>query len=90
VKFISLIRFKTKPTKASIAQNIKCIKHVSSKEGVKCIGYYYTLGRYDAVLIMEAPDEKAVLRASLRRGDCMSIETLVAIPAEEARKLIKK
>jgi hypothetical protein len=39
---------------------------------------------------MDAPDDKAVLRASLRRGECMSIETLVAIPAEEARKLIKK
>jgi uncharacterized protein with GYD domain len=90
VKFISLIRFKTKPTKASIAQNLKCIKLESAKEGVKCIDYFYTLGRFDAVLIMEAPDEKAVLRASIRRGDCMSIETLVAIPAEEARKLIKK
>jgi uncharacterized protein with GYD domain len=90
MKFISLVRFKTKPTKASIEQNIKCLKHESSKERVKCLGYYYTLGRYDAVMILEAPDEKAVLRSSLRRGGCMSIETLVAIPAEEARKLIKK
>jgi uncharacterized protein with GYD domain len=56
---------------------------------VKCIGYYYTLGRYDAVIILEAPDEKAVLKASLRRGGCMAIETLVAIHAEEARKLVK-
>lgn len=89
MKFVSLIKFKTKPTKKSIEQNIKCIKHETAKEGVKCIGYYYTLGRYDAVLIMEAPDEKAVLRASIRRGECMAIETMVAIPAEEARKLVK-
>jgi uncharacterized protein with GYD domain len=90
MKFISLIKFKDKPTKASIAQNLKCLKYESAKEGVKCIGYYYTLGRYDAVVILEAPDEKAALKASLRRGECMSIETLVAIPADDARKLVKK
>jgi uncharacterized protein with GYD domain len=89
MKFISLVRFKTKPSKESIAKNLKCLKHESAKEGVKCIGYYYTLGRNDAVIILEAPDEKAALKASLRRGKCMAIETLVAIPAEEARKLVK-
>jgi uncharacterized protein with GYD domain len=89
MKFISLVKFKTKPTKESTAQNLKCIKHETTKKGVKIIGYYWTLGRYDIVVIMEAPNEKAALRWSLRRGECMAIETLVAIPAEEARKLVK-
>jgi uncharacterized protein with GYD domain len=89
MRFISLVKWKKKITKESIAQNLKCIKYEAAKEGIKMIEIYWTLGRYDAVAIMEAPDEKAVLRMSVRRGECMAIETLVAIPAEEARKLVK-
>jgi len=49
---------------------------------------YWTLGRYDAVVIMEAPNEKIVMKSSMRRGWAAS-ETLVAIPAVEARKLVE-
>jgi uncharacterized protein with GYD domain len=90
MRFVSLVKWKKKITKASIAQNLKCMKYESAKEGIKTIDIYWTLGRYDAVVIMEAPDEKAALRMSVRRMDCMSIETMVAIPAVEARKLVKK
>ena len=89
MKFISLVRWKKKITKESIAQNLKCMKYEAAKEGIKMIEIYWTLGRYDAIAIMEAPNEKAVMKMSVRRGECMSIETLVAIPAEEARKLVK-
>ncbi|NYT12580.1 MAG: GYD domain-containing protein [Methanomassiliicoccales archaeon] len=90
MRFISLIRFKEKPTKESIEKNIECIKHESKKDDVDILEMYWTLGRFDAVVIMEAPDEKTALQSALRRGDCMSTETLVAIPVEEARRLVKK
>jgi uncharacterized protein with GYD domain len=86
--FISLVKFRAKPTKESVAQASKLFEQMV-KEGAKIIGIYYTLGRCDAVLIMEAPDEKAALRASLRFGDLMSSETLVAVPREEALKLVE-
>jgi len=89
MRFISLVKWKKKITKQSIAQNLKCMKYEAAKEGIKMIEIYWTLGRYDAVAIMEAPDEKAAMRMAVRRGDCMAMETLVAIPAEEARKLVK-
>ena len=89
MRFISLVRFKEKPTKASVEQNLKCIKYEATKEKMKVIDYYWTLGRFDAVVIMDAPNEKAALNFAFRRGECMSIETLVAIPAEDARKLVK-
>ena len=89
MRFISLVKFKKKPTKESIEQNLDCISKETKKEGVELIGYYWTLGRYDAVIIMEAPDEKAALKISLRRGSCMATETMVAIPAEEAREFIR-
>jgi uncharacterized protein with GYD domain len=87
--FIHLVKWKKKPTKESIAQNLKCIKQEAAKEGMKVIQIYWTLGRYDAIAIMEAPDEKTAMRMAIRRGDCMAMETLVAIPAEEARKFVK-
>jgi|MudIll2142460700_1097286.scaffolds.fasta_scaffold32042_4 uncharacterized protein with GYD domain len=90
MRFISLVKWKKKITKESIAQNLKCMKFEAAKEGIKMIDIYWTLGRYDAIVIMEAPDEKAAMKMSVRRGECMAIETLVAIPAEEARKLVKK
>ena len=88
MRFISLVRFKGKPTKKAIAQSIKCIKHEAANDGIKILAHYWTLGRYDSIIIIEAPDEQAVLRMAVRRGRCMSMETLVAIPVEEARKLV--
>lgn len=58
------------------------------KEGVKFKGIYWTLGRYDAVAVYEAPNEKAAMKMAIRRAENLSMETLVAIPAEEARKLV--
>jgi uncharacterized protein with GYD domain len=86
--FISLAKFKGKPTKESVAQASKLFEQMV-KEGGKIIGIYWTLGRYDAVTIMEGPDEKTAMRALLRWGDILSSETLVAVTREEAMKLVE-
>jgi len=85
--FITLSRFRRKPTKQMIAESSKLFEQVV-KEGVKILGFYWTLGRYDSVLITEGPDEKACMKAALRWGDIASTETLVAVPREEAVKLL--
>jgi uncharacterized protein with GYD domain len=89
MRFVALIKFKKKPTKEIIAQSLKLIERETKEDGVKAIGIYWTLGRYDSIAILEAPDEKTAMRMAIRRGDIMSSETLVAIPAEEARKLVE-
>jgi uncharacterized protein with GYD domain len=86
--FISLARFKGKPTKEGIAKSSKLIEQMV-KEGGKVLSLYWTLGRYDTVLIAEAKDEKAAMRALLRWGDLLSTETLVAVSREEAVKLLE-
>jgi uncharacterized protein with GYD domain len=86
--FVSLVKFKKKPTRESISENLKLMEK-EEKEGLKNLGIYWTLGRYDAVVIWEAPNEKAIMKSSIRRGDLMSIETLTAVPAVEARKLVE-
>jgi len=86
--FITLARWKKKPTKELVAQSGKLLEQ-AVKEGAKLIGMYWTLGKYDAVLIADAPNEKAFMKAIMRWGDMLSTETLVAVPREEALKLLE-
>ena len=85
--FIGLVRFRKLVTKENIVESLR--KQVlESKEGLRYHGIYWTLGRYDVVTVFEAKDEAAAMNMSIRRGDDFEMETLVAIPAEEARKLV--
>jgi len=86
--FISLNRLRKKLTKKAVAEAANVIER-AKKEGVKFLNIYYTLGRYDVVAIFEAPDEKTAMRTQMRIGDIESTETLVAIPREEAMKLVE-
>jgi uncharacterized protein with GYD domain len=86
--FIALVKFRKKQTKAVVAENLKKVEE-DTKEGVKWLGIYWTLGRYDAVALYEAPSEQAAMKMAIRRGENMAIETMVAVPVEEARKLVE-
>lgn len=48
------------------------------------LGIYWTLGKYDTVVLYEAPNEKVAMNVALKRADRMEIETLVAMPADAA------
>jgi uncharacterized protein with GYD domain len=86
--FISLARWRKKPTKEMVAQATKLIEQMA-KEGIKVLGFYWTLGRYDGITIIEGKDEKTAMKWLLRWGDIVSTETLVAVPREEAMKLVE-
>jgi uncharacterized protein with GYD domain len=53
-------------------------------------GFYLTLGRYDIVVITEAPDDAAVARLTLATGSLGNIttETLRAFTEDEFRKIV--
>jgi uncharacterized protein with GYD domain len=53
--------------------------------GVKVKEQWATLGQYDFITIVEAPDEKTMAKVSVELGSrgTMSSQTLAAIPAEE-------
>ncbi len=81
--FITLVKFRRRPTKAEIdsaPQNFQAA-------GLKILSSYWTLGRFDAVVTTEAPDEKTVMKAFSSMMETASTETLVAIPRSEAIKL---
>ena len=58
------------------------------KQGIKVLNWYWTLGRYDTVFIFEAASEKEAMKLATDISDWVSTETLVAIPRQDAVKLL--
>jgi uncharacterized protein with GYD domain len=87
--FVTLFKWRKKPTKTLVAEGGKLVEQMVKSEGVKVLGWYWTLGRYDGAIITEGKDEKTMMRALIRFGDTFSMETLVAVPREQAVKLVE-
>ncbi len=87
--FIVCAKYKKKPTKETLEQTSKLFELMIKEDGVKFLSQYWTLGRYDVVSTAEAKDEKAIMKTLLRWGDLLSSETLIALPREEAIKLVE-
>ena len=87
--FITLSKWKKVPSKETMKRLDQATKTFEDleKQDVK-MRVYWTLGRYDSVTIIEAPSEKDAMKAILRFQDVVETETLVAVPREEAIKLI--
>lgn len=53
--------------------------------GAKVLTQYATLGQYDFVSVVEAPDEKTMAKVSVELGSrgTMSSQTLTAIPSDQ-------
>jgi len=62
------------------------------KAGGKLLGFYYTMGEYDFVSIVESPSDEAALTLlfSLGRLGRVRTVTLKAFPVQEVAKLIEK
>ena len=61
------------------------------KAGGKLVGAYYTFGKYDVVIIIEAPTDEVVMSLMLKVGSYGNVksETLKAFTAEEGIRIIK-
>jgi uncharacterized protein with GYD domain len=64
-------------------------KAMAEKLGVTVKGFYYTVGRYDAVVVVEGSDE-AVTTALLKAGSLGNVrtESLRGFTVDEAKRLI--
>lgn len=88
--FITLSKWKQAPSKERMKlldQATKTFQELE-KQGIK-MRVYWTLGRYDGVTIIEAPTEKDAMKALFLFQDVVETETLVAVPREEAIKLLE-
>lgn len=57
---------------------------------IKIKASYWTMGRYDAVWIVEAPNEEKLFEWFLKSGriDVAKTETMVSLPREKALKML--
>jgi uncharacterized protein with GYD domain len=84
--FIVLVKWKQAPKKKQVAQGTKWMEELET-QGIK-IQSFWTLGRYDAISIIEAPTEKDAMKMMIPWQDTIITETLTAVPREEAIKLL--
>jgi uncharacterized protein with GYD domain len=78
--YLATIRF-TPQGLSSIRDTVKranSFKSAAKKMGVKVTNVYWTLGRYDGLLIMDAPDEQTVTAAMLQLGTLGNVSTQTA------------
>ena len=70
----------------------EAFKSTIEKAGGKFISEYYTLGKYDIVTIVEAPNDETILPVILATGSSGNVrsETLKGFSMNEAAKIIEK
>lgn len=68
----------------------RAFQEMAEKAGVQVKGIYWTMGRYDVVVITEAPDDETITRGLLGLGSLGNVrtETLRAFSAEEMDRII--
>lgn len=73
-------------------ERIKEVNREIEKYGVKVLYQYATLGPYDFVNIVEAPDNKTIARVSIELGarGTIQIKSIPAIPIDEFIAAVKK
>lgn len=76
---------------ATIADRVdEVVKRSESEFGVKIIGAYVTMGRYDQVVVCEAPNDEAIAKVAMLvagRGNATT-ESVRAFTMDEVRKLV--
>ena len=84
--FITLIKWRQPPKREPMEKATKKLEELKKLGTI--IRTYWTMGRYDAVAIIEAPTEKDAMKALLGFQDIIITETMLAVPREEAIKLL--
>jgi uncharacterized protein with GYD domain len=70
----------------------KSFEDAIEKAGGKSLGFYYTIGRYDMVAIVQAPTDEAIASVLFSLGSLGNVrtETLKAFSTNEAANIIEK
>jgi uncharacterized protein with GYD domain len=90
--YISLVRY-TQKGMENIKQSpprLEFLKNAWKAAGGKLVAFYLTMGRYDAVLISEFPNDETAAQAALATGAQGNVrtESLRAFTEEEFKKLV--
>jgi uncharacterized protein with GYD domain len=93
-KYISLIKYTAKGIEnvKESPKRLDAFKQLCESMGAKVEGFYLTMGRYDLVVIVDAPNPETVTKIILATasGGAVRTETLPAFAEEEYRKIISE
>jgi uncharacterized protein with GYD domain len=93
-KYITLVKYKTKGIEniKESPNRLDAVKQLCESMGAKVEGFYLTMGRYDIIMIMDAPDLETAAKLILTTTSkgAVSTETLPAFPEDEYRKIISE
>ena len=90
--FITTLQFTEQGIKAvrDTCDQAEALMAAAEKMGVKVTGLYWTLGAFDGVIILEAPDEATATAALLHLGSLGNLRTQTAraFDPAEMRKIL--
>ncbi len=91
--FVTLVKFTEQGIKgvSQTTKRAEGFRDIAKKMGATVKDIYWTLGRFDAVAIFEAPDDETATRLMLSVGSLGNIrtETLRAYSAKEMGEILK-
>ena len=91
--FVTLVKFTEQGIKGvnQTTKRAEGFRDMAKKMGATVKDIYWTLGRFDAVAIFEAPDDETATRLMLSVGSLGNIrtETLRAYSAKEMGEILK-
>lgn len=93
-KFISLVNYTAKGIEKikESPNRLDAFKQLCESMGVTVDGFFLTMGRYDLVVIVDAPDLKTAAKVILTTGSAgaISTETLPAFTEAEFRQVVSE
>lgn len=93
-KYISLVKYTAKGTEniKESPNRLDAFKQLCESMGAKVEGFYLTMGRYDSVVIVDAPDPETAAKVILTTASAGSVstETLQAFSEDEYRRIISE
>jgi uncharacterized protein with GYD domain len=91
--YISLFNFTEQGIRnvKETTKRARAFEAAAKKNGVRVKGIFWTMGRYDLVMVTEAPNDEAMSREMLKVGSLGNVrtETLRAYSEAEMDKVLK-
>jgi len=89
--FVTLVKYSPEGVKGISAERTKKAEALLKAEKGKLVSAYGLLGRWDAILICELPNEKAALKVAMQLSELIgaTTETMVGLPLAEFDQLAK-
>lgn len=93
-KFISLVKYTAKGIEniKESPNRLDAVKRLCESMGASVDAFYLTMGSYDIVIIIEAPNSETAAKIilTITSGGAVSTETLSAFSEKEYRKIISE